>query len=286
MRLPSLIVLSVLGLFALNPLRCEEMTDPAQQPCTGIMGAFSEEVTRLEEGLKDPQIHSLLGIRFVTGTLNGRKVVIASSGVGKVNAAMTATLLIDHFRPKEVIFSGIAGAVNPELRPGDIVIAQKTAQHDLGTLTAEGIQLRGARNPVDWERNPVFFEADPQLVALAQEAAKRVTLDKVRSGAEERKPSIVKGIVVTGDVFVVSSAKKEELRKSMKADAVEMEGAAVAQICRELAVPCLIIRSISDSADANARQDAAAFLDVAVRNSASLVTEILHTLALSGRPQE
>jgi adenosylhomocysteine nucleosidase len=203
--------------------------------------------------------------------------------VGKVNAAMAATLLIDHFRPKELIFSGIAGAINPELKPGDIVIAEKTAQHDLGTLTPEGIQLRGMRNPADWERNPVFLDGEPQLVLLAQESAKRITLDKVRSGAGERTPAVVKGIVVTGDVFVVSPSKKEELRRSMKADAVEMEGAAVAQICRQLAVPCLIIRSISDSADANARQDAAAFLDVAVRNSASLVIEIARGLA-SPRP--
>lgn len=281
MRLPSLIIL--LSALTLDSLRGQGVTGPAEPPCTGIMGAFSEEVVRLEDGLKDPQVHFIVGIRFVAGTLNGRRVVVASSGVGKVNAAMTATLLIDHFRPKELIFSGIAGAINPELKPGDIVIAEKTAQHDLGTLTPEGIQLRGMRNPVDWERNPVFLDGEPRLVLLAQESAKRITLDKVRSGAEERTPAVVKGIVVTGDVFVVSPSKKEELRRSMKADAVEMEGAAVAQICRQLAVPCLIIRSISDSADANARQDAAAFLDVAVRNSASLVSEIARGLA-SPRP--
>ncbi len=286
MRFPSLIVFLVLGAFTLDAVCCTAMTDPPEAPCTGIMGAFSEEVARLEEELKDPQIHSLLGVRFVSGMLNGRRVVIASSGVGKVNAAMTATLLIDHFRPKEVVFSGIAGAINPELRPGDIVIAEKTAQHDLGTLTAEGIQLRGTRSPVDWERNPVYFDAAPSLIALAQESARRITLDKVRSGPEERTPAVVRGIVVTGDVFVVSPSKKGELRKSMNADAVEMEGAAVAQICRQLSVPCLIIRSISDSADTNARQDVAAFLDVAVRNSASLVGEIVRGLASPAPPQQ
>jgi len=286
MRFPSLILLFILGAFIIYPICGTAMTDPPGAPCTGIMGAFSEEVARLEEGLKDPQIHSLLGVRFVSGMLNGRRVVIASSGVGKVNAAMTATLLIDHFKPREVVFSGIAGAINPALKPGDIVIAEKTAQHDLGTLTAEGIQLRGARSPVDWERNPVYFDAPSGLIALAQESARRITLDKVRSGSEERTPAVVKGIVVTGDVFVVSPSKKEELWKSMKADAVEMEGAAVAQICRQLSVPCLIIRSISDSADRNARQDVAAFLDVAVRNSASLVGEIVRGLAMPESPRQ
>ncbi len=248
-------------------------------PCTGIMGAFSEEVSRLEEEVKEAQEQLVMGVRFVTGTLKGRRVVLACSGVGKVNAAMTATLMLDHFKPKEIIFSGIAGAVSPELQPGDIVLAGKTAQHDLGTLTPEGIQLRGMRNPVDWERNPVFFEADMRLLAIADEAAKRVEFEKVQAGAEERSPRVIKGIVVTGDVFVASPAKRDELRKSLKADAVEMEGAALAQVCRQFGIPCLIIRSISDSADANARQDAGAFLLIAVRNSSRLVTAIVERIA-------
>ncbi len=258
---------------------CGKGTASAQdRPCTGIMGAFSEEVSLLEEALKEPQIQSVLGVRFVTGTLEGRSVVLACSGVGKVNAAMTATLMIDHFRPKEILFTGIAGAIGPDLRPGDIVLAEKTAQHDLGTLTPDGLQLRGMRNPIDWVRNPVFFEGDGRLLALAEESGRRVKLEKVQGGADEGSPRVLRGIIVSGDVFVASPAKKEELRKSLKADAVEMEGAAVAQICYQCKLPCLVIRSISDSADASARQDASAFLSVAVRNSARLVTDIVGRL--------
>lgn len=249
-------------------------------PRTGIMGAFSEEVSLLEDALKESQVQTVLGIRFVTGTLEGHRVVLASSGVGKVNAAMTATLMIDHFKLREILFSGIAGAINPDIRPGDIVVAEKTAQHDLGTLTPDGIQLRGMRNPVDWIRNPIFFEADGRLLALAEESARRVELEKIQEGAGERIPRVLRGIIVTGDVFVASPGKKQELRQTLKADAVEMEGAAVAQICRQCKVPCLVIRSISDSADASARQDAGTFLSVAVRNSARLVTAIVSRLPM------
>jgi adenosylhomocysteine nucleosidase len=278
MRFKALTAVTLLLGLLSSPIPAVGVADQSTSSCIGIMGAFSEEVSRLEEALNDPQVHSLMGLRFVTGTLKGRKVVLASSGVGKVNAAMTATLMIDHFKPGAILFSGIAGAISTELGPGDIVIAEKTAQHDLGTLTSGGIQLRGMRNPVDWDRNPVFFEADAKLLAAAEESGKRVELEKIQAGTEERSPRIIKGVVVTGDVFVASPAKKEELRKSLKADAVEMEGAALAQICRQLSVPCLVIRSISDSADANARQDSSAFLMVAVRNSARLVTDIVEHL--------
>ncbi len=248
---------------------------------TGILGAFSEEVDRIEGMLTETKDQTVLGIRFVTGKLNGRAVVIATTGVGKVNGAMVATLLVDHFKPAEIFFTGIAGAIHPDLKPGDLVIGEKTAQHDLGNLTVEGFELRGMRNPVDWQRNPVYLDADPRLLALAEAAAGSQEFPKIKVGDEERRPRAVRGIIVTGDVFVSSPSKKEELRKKMNASAVDMEGAAVAQICRQFNVPCLVIRGISDSAEGNARQQAGQYLGYAVRNSAQLVSEIARRLANS-----
>jgi adenosylhomocysteine nucleosidase len=260
-------------------------TGAAENPCTGILGAFSEEIDRLEGMLTEPTDHAVMGMRFVSGKLNGRSVVVATSGVGKVNAAMVATLLIERFSPVEVLFTGIAGAIHPDLKPGDLVIGEKTAQHDLGNLTAEGFQLRGMRNPVDWNRNPVYLDADPRLLTLAESAAEHLEFPKVKVGDEERVPRVVRGVIVTGDVFVSSPAKKEELRKTMNASAVDMEGAAVAQICRQFGVPCLVIRGISDSAETNARQQAGMYLGAAVRNSAQLVAEIARRLAAGGEPK-
>ncbi len=264
-------------------LLCGHLTagDQVRPSTTGILGAVGDEVAILEQAMTDARTQTILGVRFVTGTLKGRSLVVASSGTGKVNAAMCATLLIDHFTPGEIIFSGIAGSINPELHPGDIVIGQKTAHHDTGTLNPEGMHYRGMRSPVDWQRNPVYFDADPRLLQAAETARKNVSLEKIATSEGERTPVIVKGIIVTGDVFVASSAKKEELRKALNADAVEMEGAAVAQVCRELGVPCLVVRSISDTADARARQDASLFFPIAAQNSALFVQSIVEQLSLS-----
>lgn len=247
-------------------------------PITAILGAFDEEVLMLEEQLRSAKDQRIEGIRFVTGKLKDRKVVVALTGMGKVNAAMTTTLLIEHFKPREVIFTGIAGGINPQLSPGDIVIAEKTAQHDLGVVTLEGLENKGAPNPISGKRNPVFFPADQRLLRLAEQAAKQVELEKIKTGEGEKAPKIVKGVVVTGDVFAASTAKCTELRKRLGADAVEMEGAAVAQICYQQRIPHLVVRCISDKADEKALEDVKKFYKIAAKNSARLATKIVELL--------
>ena len=243
-----------------------------------ILGAFDEEVAILEGQLVSPKAHTIQGIQFLTGTLNEQNVVIARTGVGKVNAAMTATLVIGHFRPNRVIFTGVAGGLNPSLQIGDIVIAQKTAQHDLGRLESAKIENTGVRNPINGKRNPVFFPADPGLLQTTEAALERIELNPFHTPQGQRHPRIITGTVVTGDVFVASDAKKTNLHKNLGADAVEMEGAAVAQICWQHNVPCLVIRSLSDNAGANASEDFKKYYKIAARNSAVLVTRIISQL--------
>ena len=248
------------------------------EPITAILGAFEREITLLEDELTDTQEQRIEGMRFVSGKLNGKRVVIAWTGIGKVNAAMTATLLIEHFKPNELLFTGIAGGINPQLWPGDIVIAAEIAHHDMGVLTPQSFDYRGAMNPLDGWRNPVFLPADERLLELAQRAAGQLELEMIRTTAGERLPRIIKGVVVTGDVFVASPEKCAELRQQLGADAVEMEGAAVAQICYQRRIPHLVIRSISDKAGEGAVLDKQLFQIVAAKNSASLVAEIIGLL--------
>lgn len=243
-----------------------------------ILGAFDEEVTILEAQLANPKTHTIEGIQFLTGTLNGQSVVIARTGVGKVNAAMTATLVIEHFRPSRVIFTGVAGGLNPDLHLGDIVVAQKTAQHDLGRLESVEIENMGVRNPINGKRNPVFFPADPELLQTVDGALEHLELNPFQTPQGKRLPRIIKGTVVTGDMFVASDAKRTALHKNFGADAVEMEGAAVAQICWQHSVPCLVIRSLSDNAGKNASEDFQKYYKIAARNSAALVTHIISQL--------
>ncbi len=252
---------------------------------TAILGAFSEEIESFDNSIENRKVQTIEGISFVTGKLKGRKIVLALTGIGKVNAAMTATLLLEHFKPEEVLFTGIAGGINPDLLPGDIVIAEKTVQHDLGRLTTEGMRYRGMRNPLTRIRNPVFFPADSALLSLAEASGKRIKLDSIKAGSAVRIPIIITGIVVTGDVFVASTSKKNELREKLNADAVEMEGAAVAQICWQHEVSCLVIRSLSDSANEQAEVDINMYRKIAARNAALLVEDIVKQLAVEKIPQ-
>ena len=252
---------------------------PGSRPTTAILGAFNKEIIMIEEQLTDKQQQKIEGMRFVTGKLHGKLVVVAWTGIGKVNAAMTTTLLIEHFRPGEVIFSGIAGGVNPKLAPGDIVIAAETAHHDMGILGEDGFYNRGVINPLDGIRNPVYLLADERLLKLAEKAAEQVELEKIKTTVGERSPRIIKGVVVTGDVFVASPEKGAELREKLNADAVEMEGAAVAQICYQRQIPHLVVRSISDKADKTARMDSMMFQEMAAKNSAALIAKIIELLA-------
>jgi adenosylhomocysteine nucleosidase len=273
-----LYVSAILLCFSCSSVPHKEQPEPNSVPATAILGAFEREVTLLEDRLSKQQEHQIEGIRFVTGKLHGREVVMTRTGIGKVNAAMTTTLLIEHFKPEHIIFTGIAGAVNPELRPGDIVIAEKTAHHDMGTVWPEGLFVKGVKNRLDGIENPVFFPANEKLLKLAENAAKRIDMRRVETVAGRRIPKIITGVIVTGDSFIASTEKCAELRKKLEADAVEMEGAAVAQICYQRRIDHLVIRSISDSADEGAVTDKQMFYILAAKNSSDLVAEIIGLL--------
>ena len=246
---------------------------------TAILGAMDLEIEILRKSLTQSETVTIEKRTFYRGKLGGREVVIAPSGIGKVNAAVTTTLLLEHFKPAEVLFTGIAGGINPEMQTGDVLIATQSAQHDYGDLTDAGMKHEGIRNPATGKRAPLFLPADARLLKLAEETAAQIKLQPIQMAQGEHTPKIVKGTVVTGDVFVATSQKKAELRKNLQADAVEMEGAAVAQVCHQQEVPCLVIRSLSDLADANAPKDAEKFGRTAAENSAKFVSEIVARIA-------
>ncbi|MCL5281300.1 MAG: 5'-methylthioadenosine/adenosylhomocysteine nucleosidase [Planctomycetes bacterium] len=244
-------------------------------PILAVLGAVNSEVTLLQGMLTDAKSQEIEGIEFISGRIGAQSVVLAWTGVGKVNAAMTTTLLLEHCHPTRVIFTGIAGGVDPNLEPGDIVIAKQTAYHDMGTLWPQGLEYGGVKSRMTGEPNPVFFPADPVLLTSAEQAAKSMTFGSVGLQTGQRPPKAVVGTVVTGDVFVASKDKSAELAKDLGACAVEMEGAAVAQLCYQRGIGCLVIRSISDKADRSAVMDKQLFYTMAAKNSAGLVVEIV-----------
>lgn len=185
--------------------------------------------------------------------------VVVRCGVGKVLSAMVAQRSLDRFAPRAVALTGVAGALAPDLRPGDAVIARDTLQHDLD-VTALGFAL--GEVPFTGER---VFPCDPALVAAA-------------SGARI-DGALRTGRILTGDRFVTGAdrACHAHLRADLAGDAVEMEGAAVAQVCTRNGVPFVIVRTISDRADGDAPADFAKVLAFAAANAAAVTRRLIDT---------
>jgi len=243
----------------------------------GVMSALVKEIALLEAEMKIEKSEVRSGVGFRVGELGGKKVVICHSDVGKVNAAMTAMHLIHTYHVSAIIFTGIAGSLDPELGIGDIVIATEATEHDFGTFFAgrSAIQPRGIPVRVDGIRERRrWFRADEQLVGIARNAADKVDLPEVPT-VPPRKPRVVLGRIVSGDQFVASSEKRDELRSTFSAHCVEMEGGAVAHVCEVHGVPWVLIRANSDLANEDARVDAQTFGDYAAAVSNLIVKKML-----------
>lgn len=241
-----------------------------------ILGAMTEEVELLQSQLKGAKTKEILGFKFKTGKLNGKKVVLAETGIGKANASIVTALIIKQFSPKTIIFTGVAGAVNPDLNQGDILIGKRLSYHDYGRLTNDSLKFYPTRNPHTKELNPQFFRSDSVLIIAAKKASQNIDLQRITPTSP--KPQVLVGTIVTGDTFVASSVAVAGFRRNYQADATEMEGAAVAQICFQQNIPFLIIRSISDKANEAAPADFQTFKKVAADNSAILVKTIIKNL--------
>jgi adenosylhomocysteine nucleosidase len=246
----------------------------SQDPVTVILGAQTREIALLRSNLEGQKDREILGLTFWEGCLAGRRVAIAVMASGKVNAAMFTSLAISQYSPSEVIVTGIAGGINPELRPGDIVIASKVVHHDVGRVWDDRFEHRSPRSPLGG-RYPMFMQPPERLLALAERAAEETELLPIELRGEQRPVRVLTGVVATGDAFIASERKSSEIRERLGADAVEMEGAAVHQVCGTLGIPCIMIRSMSDSANNDAHIDLRKFADTAATNSANIVLGIV-----------
>jgi len=267
-------VVALLLLLAPGPVRAGEPAPIA------FLSAIDAESRPIVDALADRETLAVRDLSGVAGTLGGRPAVAAVTGVGKVNAALATALLIERFSPTAVIFSGVAGALDPDLQPGDVVIGEALVQHDLVYYTEQGAVPRSVRNPLNGTENPIALPASPRLLALVRRDVERVGLEPV--GGTSRAPRVVFGTIATGDSFVGSPAKKAELWDELGARAVEMEGAAVGQVCHQLGVPFLVVRGLSDRAGSGARAEARRHLDVAAGNAARVALAVARRLTAEG----
>jgi adenosylhomocysteine nucleosidase/adenosylhomocysteine/aminodeoxyfutalosine nucleosidase len=223
-----------------------------------VLGALDGEIAEFLGALADRREDSWAGFPFYRGRLEGREVVVARSGVGKAMAALFTQRLIDVYAPEALVFCGLAGALREGIEIGDTLVAVDCVQHD---LDVEALGFLRGEIPYSGLR---FLASDPRLVEAA-------------SSCVPVSGKVVRGRIVTGDVFVTNRAfsSMRYLRDELSGDAVEMEGAAVGLAAFINKVPFVLIRTISDRADTNARADFKAFLPAASRNSLRFVRHIL-----------
>ncbi len=229
----------------------------------GIMSAIPEENRRLVEALEGPEDVVIDGMReYHSGTLFGEPVVLVFSRCGKVAAATTATALISRFDVRSIVFTGVAGSLSSDVRVGDIVVADRLVQHDM-----DASPLFDAFEIPLLHRS--YFDGDRGLTraliaggeAFVGDLASHVTPDDLAQFAIGT-PRVSRGLVLSGDQFVTDRAYARSLCERLPgALCVEMEGAAVAQVCFEYGRPCGVVRVISDAADETAAFDFTAFVD-------------------------
>ena len=225
-----------------------------------IVSAMREELSAVLALMPDEQMQVVAGREFWLGRLHGQPVVAVLSRIGKVAAATTATALVERFGVRRIVFTGVAGGLAPGVNVGDLVVADAFLQHDLDVsplFPRYEVPLYGLSR----------FPADPELSTQLVRAA-RAALPDV---------PVHRGLVVSGDRFVSTTAESEALLRELpQALAVEMEGAAIAQVCHDYGVAFAAVRTVSDRADDAAHRDFARFVqDVASRHSAAIVGAFL-----------
>ncbi|WP_415398135.1 5'-methylthioadenosine/adenosylhomocysteine nucleosidase [Sulfurimonas sp. CS5] len=224
-----------------------------------IMGAMPEEVAPILKKLGTYKTTKYADNEYYEASYNGVDIVVAYSKIGKVFSTLTSATMIEHFNCDILLFSGVAGAINPTLKIGDLIVATSLSQHDLD-ITAFG-------HPMGFvPGGSVFVDADKGLIELSKEVAK------------ELGKTLQEGIIATGDQFVHDENIKDNIVKNFNADALEMEGGSVAVVCKSLNIPFFILRAISDTADTDASFSFDEFMESSAIISAEFIMKMVDKL--------
>ena len=242
-----------------------------------IMYAFDAEgqLLRGQMNLEDSLFS--LGRVFWIGKLEGKEVIVVNSDVGMTNAAMTTQFLIDRFKPRQILFTGICGGIDPENAIGDIVIPEYWVTHDYGLYNQDGFSTGAIYVYLSEEAGPdtvTFFPVDESLLRTAEN-----TKPELKPILGRTPQILVGGNGASGNSFIDQVEKREWLKGKLDAQIVDMESAAVVQVAAVNGVPILVVRSCSDlaggSGSSTARDELQEFFGVAADNSASFVLEFL-----------
>jgi adenosylhomocysteine nucleosidase len=270
-----------------------------QAPRVAVMSAFPAELALLEAKVQGAQKQSINGVEFTTGTLQGKPVVLFLSGISMVNAAMNTQLALDRFHVSHIVFTGIAGGVNPQLQIGDVVVAQRWSEYleglfarevspgkylppshqgdatlpNFGMIFPRPVGVRSAGRAQ--EEKKTWFDVDAQLMEIARHASTQVMLERCDADKHclDHQPRVVVGGPgVSGQAFVDNAAFREYTFKTFGANVLDMETAAVAHVAYANGVPFIAFRSLSDLAGGGEGENQIkTFFRIAADNSARVM---------------
>jgi 5'-methylthioadenosine/S-adenosylhomocysteine nucleosidase len=229
--------------------------------------------------LKQPRTGTLECFPYHIGRLNGRRAVVAVTGVGVTNGAMVAALFIHHFKPSELLVSGTGSRFNPRIRTGDTVISTKTIHHAAGSLTSDGMVYRKVRGPLPGQMTSWFYKPDPRLLELARAAIATYEPDEITVEGNRYTPRVLTGVVSASDMFGVSDEKIADMQKKLAPDIMEMESAAIAQVAQQLGVPHIVFRAGSNRTQSNPGNDYRKLGQIAARAAARWTVHFAGALA-------
>lgn len=222
---------------------------------TLVLSAMPSEIRLIQDEIAAPREGELAGFPYVAGAINGRRVVTAITGVGVTNAAMVTALFVHHFAPSEVVVSGTGSRFNPRIRTGDTVISTLTIHHAAGSLTDDGMVYRKVRGPLAGQMTHWAYPPHPALLKLAKAAIRGYAAEPITANGETYVPAVLTGVVTASDLFGVSDAKIADMRAKLDPDIMEMESAAIAQVCVQLDTPHIVFRAGSNRTQSNPGAD-------------------------------
>lgn len=223
----------------------------------GIIGAMEEEIELIKEKIEQPHSYEVANSLFIEGVLEGKEIVLVQSGIGKVNAAMTTTILMERFGPDFIINTGSAGGFASHLAIGDVVIGEEVVHHDVD-VTAFDYQYGQVPGM------PAVFPGSQYL------------MDKAKTVLNDLHIAHDIGLIATGDTFMSDPERVNQIRKSFpEMLAAEMEAAAIAQVSHQYDVPFLVIRALSDIAGQDASVSFDSFLKQAAENAAAFIMQMV-----------
>lgn len=265
-----------------TPVLTAVMNQPHAEAPLGVICAMPEEIEHLRAPLRLARVTERGALRFFEGTLDDRALVLVESGIGKVNAATVATLLMDRFGCGRLIISGAAGGLDPALGIGDVVIAERMIQHDYGAAANGAFRaFRPGEAPIGVPRAAIEFVLDPAVRATISQALEgfspEFSLAQPAADAS-RRPVWLFGTILSGDAFINDEPTRLRLQATYGGHAVEMEGAAVAQVAERYGVPVINVRCLSDLAGADSHLDIMSFIHAAAYEAAGVVRRLVRVL--------